>query len=235
MRALGWLCVMLGILLAFVLIIFSLGFLPAENVVLRDPWETIRVELGVWPDGSPNLILYGKDRVKARAELSTAALVAGFGVLILALRPPESNRITGSRAIEAGMKTCPRCAKRVPAEARVCHFCSYAFPLPELPLEQFMSGLGELIDRYAKEIWRISEEALVGSQKSSAEDCRGKVAEVQTRCYREALEMYHHLVGASGQVEEELVARLRQIKEMKERAALLKEIISSVVKPPAGQ
>ena len=89
-------------------------------------------------------------------------------------------------------------------------------------LEQGMSGLTELVDRYAKEIRAVSEEVLNAVQKPSSDDLRRKVTEVQDRIYQEALEKYDH-------VERELEARLDQIKAMKERAVLLKEIISWTV------
>lgn len=60
-------------------------------------------------------------------------------------------------------------------------------------LEQGMTGLTELIDRYAKEIQAVLEEDLVGAQKPSWDDLRRKITEVQDRICRGALEMYGHL------------------------------------------
>ncbi len=232
MRVLGWICIFLGVLLAIVLIIFSLGFLPSDAVVLRDSGGTPRVELAVWSDGSPSLIFYPSAGVRERATLSTAALIAGFGVVILALRPSERKRARDRHAVEEGRKACPQCAAVVDAMARVCLFCSYPFPLAELPLEQFASSLGEMIDQYWKEINAISEEALAGGEKHSTDEIRGKVADVQNRVYRELMERYGRLIlGATGMLERELVARLNQIKETKERAAMLNEVISAMLKP----
>ncbi len=101
--------------------------------------------------------------------------------------------------------------------------------------EQGMADLVALIDRYGKEIRAISEETLEAGRESSTEEFQGKVAGVQDRIYREALEMYGHLVAAAAEVERELLAKLTDLKGTMGRAALLKEVITSTVKPAAGQ
>lgn len=89
-------------------------------------------------------------------------------------------------------------------------------------VEQGMSALTELIDRYAKEIRGVSEEVLGGVQKPSSDDIRRKVTDVQERIYREAVAMY-------GNLERELEEKLNQIREMKERVLLIKEVINWAV------
>ncbi len=89
-------------------------------------------------------------------------------------------------------------------------------------VEKGMAGLAELIDRYAKEIRAVSEEVLVGAQKPSSDDLRRKVTDVQDRIYRDALETY-------GNLERELEGKLNEIREMKERVLLLKELINWAV------
>lgn len=207
MRVLGWLCAILGMLLVSVFVVFSLVFQSADRIVLRDPSGILRVELSQWPDGSPNLNLYARDGVIGRAGLTTAVLIAGFGTLILALRPPVRKPSGDMRTVEKGAAG--------------------------VPLEQFVSGLGKLIEDYAKEIREISDKALVGNPNLSADELRAKIADAQTRCYRQALEMYYHLVGVAGEMEEELLTKLNHIRETKERAAVLKEAIKSMVKPTA--
>ena len=96
-------------------------------------------------------------------------------------------------------------------------------------LEQGISTLVELIDHYGQEMRAISKEALGGGRKGK--ELRGKVAEVQDRIHREAWENYERLVTASAEIERELMAKLTQIKETTERAALLREVISLTVKP----
>ncbi len=102
-------------------------------------------------------------------------------------------------------------------------------------LEQGMSSMTELIDRYSREIHTISEEVLVRGHEASVEDFRGRVAEVQDRIHREACEVYDRLVAESREIERELLAKLAHMREAMERAALLKEVISSAVKPGGGQ
>lgn len=85
-------------------------------------------------------------------------------------------------------------------------------------LEQGMSGLTDLMGRFAKEIGTVSEEAIGASQKPSSEELRRKVAEVQERIAREASEIF-------GRLERELEAKLNEIREMIERVVLLKELV----------
>lgn len=98
-------------------------------------------------------------------------------------------------------------------------------------MERALSGLRELIDHYGKEIRAVSEEVLNGGRENSPEDFQGKVSEIQDRIHREASERYDHLVGVGRELEEECLTRINQIKEMLGRAAVLKEVINTTVKP----
>ncbi len=96
-------------------------------------------------------------------------------------------------------------------------------------VEQGLSGLTELIDRYGKEIRDISEEALDGGREPSAEEFRSRITGTQDRIYREALEVYDRLVSAGAEVEQELLSKLNQVKDTMGRASVLKEVIRVVV------
>jgi hypothetical protein len=96
-------------------------------------------------------------------------------------------------------------------------------------VEQGLSGLTELIDRYGKEIRFISEEALDGDREPSAEEFRSRVTGAQDRIYREALETYDRIVKAGQEIEQDLINKLNQVKETMGRAAVLKEVIRVVV------
>ncbi|MFQ5989009.1 MAG: hypothetical protein ACE5K9_03740 [Candidatus Methylomirabilales bacterium] len=85
-------------------------------------------------------------------------------------------------------------------------------------LEQGMSGLTDLMDRFAKEIRIVSEEAIGATHKPSSDELRRKVAEAQDRIAREASEIF-------GRLEQELETRLNEIREMIERVVLLKELV----------
>lgn len=85
-------------------------------------------------------------------------------------------------------------------------------------LEQGMSGLMDLMERYAKEVRAVSEEAIGREQKPSPDDLRRKVAEAQERIARESLEIF-------GRLERELEAKLNEIREMMERLVLLKDVV----------
>ena len=101
-------------------------------------------------------------------------------------------------------------------------------------LEQRVLGMTELIDRYRKEICAISEEVLGRNHEVTGEVFRDKLTEVQDRMHVEACEMYDRLVAESKEIERELVAKLTQMRETLERAALLREIIRWTVKPGVG-
>lgn len=96
-------------------------------------------------------------------------------------------------------------------------------------VEQGLSGLTELIDRYGKEIRFISEEALDGDREPSAEEFRTRVTGAQDRIYREALETYDRIVKAGQEIEQDLINKLNQVKGTMGRAGVLKEVIRVVV------
>ena len=96
-------------------------------------------------------------------------------------------------------------------------------------VEQGLSGLTELIDRYGKEIRDISEEALDGGREPTAEEFRSRITGTQDRIYREALEVYDRLVSAGAEIEQELLSKLNQVKDTMGRAGVLKEVIRVVV------
>jgi len=96
-------------------------------------------------------------------------------------------------------------------------------------VEQGLSGLTELIDRYGKEIRDISEEALDGGREPTAEEFRSRITGTQDRIYREALEVYDRLVSAGAEIEQELLSKLNQVKDTMGRASVLKEVIRVVV------
>ncbi len=98
-------------------------------------------------------------------------------------------------------------------------------------IEQALSGLRELIDHYGKEIPTISEEVLNGGWDTSPEQFQGKVADIQDRIHREAVERYDQLVGAGTDLEREYLRRIDRIKEVLGRAAVLRDVINTTVRP----
>ena len=102
-------------------------------------------------------------------------------------------------------------------------------------VEQGISGMKEIIDRFRKEVQTISEEALEMGHQASVEELRGKVAEVQNRMHREACEMYDRLLAESTEIERELMAKVTRLRETMQHVALLKEVISFAVKPGSSQ
>ena len=102
-------------------------------------------------------------------------------------------------------------------------------------VEQGLADLTELLDRYGREVREISEEALNGGGEPLADEFRGKITGVQTRIQREALEKYDHLMGVGAEVEQEFLKKLAHLKERMGRAAVLKEVINSTVRPEMVQ
>ncbi|MFQ5657097.1 MAG: hypothetical protein ACE5G5_06115 [Candidatus Methylomirabilales bacterium] len=101
-------------------------------------------------------------------------------------------------------------------------------------VEQGLADLTELLDRYGREIRTISEEALNGGGDPSADEFRGKISGVQERIHREAIERYDQLVGVGAEVEQGFLGKLTHLKERMMRAAVLKEVINSTVRPEGG-
>lgn len=98
-------------------------------------------------------------------------------------------------------------------------------------IEQGMSSMTELIDRYSKEIRTISEEVLGMAPEASVDALRGKVAEVQDRMHREAREIHDRLLSESTRMEQELMAKITRLRETMHHVALLKEVVSVAVRP----
>lgn len=98
-------------------------------------------------------------------------------------------------------------------------------------IEQALSGLRELIDHYGKEIRTVSEEVLNGGRETSPEEFQSKVTEIQDRTHREASERYDQLVAVGAEMEQEYLSRINLIKDMVGRAAVLREVINTTVKP----
>ena len=98
-------------------------------------------------------------------------------------------------------------------------------------IEQGMSSMTELLDRYSREIRTISEEVLGMAPEASVDALRGKVAEVQDRLHREACQIHDRLLAENTRMEQELMAKITYLRETMQHVALLKEVVSLAVKP----
>lgn len=101
-------------------------------------------------------------------------------------------------------------------------------------VELLSEGLSNLLEHFSKEVRSITEEVTTGGRHRPLEELRQRIRALQEEMYREALEKYGDLLGASVEIERDLVAKITRLRDVKERAGALKEIIATTVKPGNG-
>ena len=102
-------------------------------------------------------------------------------------------------------------------------------------VEALAQGLSDLLERFSKEMRAITEEVMGTGRHRSLDELRQRIRTVQEEVYREALQTYGDLLGATVDAERELVARITRLRELKERAGVLKEVIATMVKAGNGK
>ena len=102
-------------------------------------------------------------------------------------------------------------------------------------VEAMAGGLSDLLDHFSKEMQAISGEVMEGSRHGTVEELRGRIRTLQDEVYQEALHKYGDLLGAAVDAERDLMAKITRLRELKERAGVLKEVITSMVKPGGGE
>jgi chromosome segregation ATPase len=102
-------------------------------------------------------------------------------------------------------------------------------------VEAMAAGLSDLLDHFSKEMQAISGEVMEGSRHGTVEELRGRIRTLQDEVYQEALHKYGDLLGAAVDAERDLMAKITRLRELKERAGVLKEVITSMVKPGGGE
>ncbi len=102
-------------------------------------------------------------------------------------------------------------------------------------VEVLMVGLSDLLEHFSKEVRAITEEVTGGGRQWTAEELRKRIRVLQEEIYRDALEKYGDLLGAALEAERDLVAKITRLREVKERAGALKEVIASTVRPGNGR
>jgi hypothetical protein len=102
-------------------------------------------------------------------------------------------------------------------------------------VEAMAGGLSDLLDHFSKEMQAISGEVMEGSRHGTVEELRGRIRTLQDEVYQEALHKYGDILGAAVDAERDLMAKITRLRELKERAGVLKEVITSMVKPGGGE
>ncbi|MCZ6481125.1 MAG: hypothetical protein ACE1Z6_13130 [Candidatus Methylomirabilales bacterium] len=102
-------------------------------------------------------------------------------------------------------------------------------------VEVLAAGLSDLLGHFSKEMQAISGEVMEGSRHGTVEELRGRIRTLQDEVYQEALHKYGDLLGAAVDAERDLMTKITRLRELKERAGILKEVITSMVKPGGGE
>ncbi len=102
-------------------------------------------------------------------------------------------------------------------------------------VEVLAAGLSDLLGHFSKEMQAISGEVMAGSRHGTVDELRGRIRTLQDEVYQEALHKYGDLLGAAVDAERDLTAKITRLRELKERAGVLKEVITSMVKPGGGE
>ncbi|MFQ5881369.1 MAG: hypothetical protein ACE5I9_02690 [Candidatus Methylomirabilales bacterium] len=102
-------------------------------------------------------------------------------------------------------------------------------------VEVLAAGLSDLLERFSKEMQVITSEVMGGGRHRSVEELRQRIRMVQEEVYQETLQKYGDLLGATVDAERELVAKITRLRELKDRAGVLKEVIAFMVRPGNGR
>ncbi len=102
-------------------------------------------------------------------------------------------------------------------------------------VETLGTELSALVDYFSKEMRTVSEEVMATGRHQNVEELKGRIRTVQEEVYRDTLQKYGDLLGAAVEAERALVTQINRLKEFKERAGILKEVITSMVRPGVGE
>lgn len=102
-------------------------------------------------------------------------------------------------------------------------------------VETLGTELSDLVDYFSKEMRTVSEEVMGAGRHQSVEELKKRIRRVQEEVYGNTLQKYGDLLGVAVEAERALVARINRLRELKERAGVLKEVITSMVNPGSGE
>lgn len=106
-------------------------------------------------------------------------------------------------------------------------------------VEVLAVGLSDMLGCFSEKVRAVTQEVMGDGQHLSVEEIRERVQIVQEEVYRETIQKYNDFLGTTGEVERDLVVKISRLRDLKARAAILKELIASLVRPdgvhPQGQ
>jgi len=98
-------------------------------------------------------------------------------------------------------------------------------------VEVLAVGLSNMLGCFSEKVRAVAQEVMGDAQHLSVEEIRERVQIVQEEVYRETVQKYQDFLGTTLEAERDLVAKMNRLRDMKERAAIFKELIASLVKP----
>ncbi len=98
-------------------------------------------------------------------------------------------------------------------------------------VEELTVDLLDMLGRFSEKTRAVMAEVMGGGQGLSVEEIKKQVQIVQEEVYQETLQKYSDFVGATVEAERDLAAKMTRVRDLKERAGMLKDLIASLVKP----
>ncbi len=91
--------------------------------------------------------------------------------------------------------------------------------------------LSEMLGCFSEKVRAVTQEVMRDGQRLSVDEIKQRVQIVQEEVYGETLQKYNDFLGATVEAERDLVAEMTHLRDLKQRAGVLKELIASLVKP----
>ncbi len=98
-------------------------------------------------------------------------------------------------------------------------------------VEELTVDLLDMLGRFSEKTRAVMAEVMGGGQGLSVEEIKQQVQLLQEEVYQETVQKYSDFVGATVEAERDLAAKMTRLRDLKERAGILKDLITSLVKP----
>lgn len=123
------------------------------------------------PTRSPVLYIQMMGRAMRTYPGKSDAIALDFGSIIDTLGPIDRVRIPLKRGKgEAPHKTCPQCEEMNHASTRICPYCGFEFPAPEINIEKTISNAAVLSTQLKTEAYTVTKMSYFRHQKEGKPD-----------------------------------------------------------------